>query len=247
MAPEGTARSGKAVGTRDRVVAWLSAHGNVNDPTGMASTVLSQHVGYPGSSVAFAQLLAGMERSGLIARHVRGRRTYRVDLTEAGRERAAGAPTGAAAVGVDTDRRADVDTDRRADVDMDALAHRLLRQVARRLAVTGELEAGGAARQNGNTPGTADPWEALDTRFASLEAELARVRSARLALQAENDELRGQLERIRSNLGLEVERPARTRVSLPPPVIDNQEIALLRKLLSPSGSGGRGTGRADTA
>ena len=239
MAPEGTARSGKAVGTRDRVVAWLSAHGNVNDPTGMASTVLSQHVGYPGSSVAFAQLLAGMERSGLIARHVRGRRTYSVDLTEAGRERAATAPTGAAAVGVDTDRRA--------DVDMDALAHRLLRQVARRLAVTGELEAGGAARQNGNTPGTADPWEALDTRFASLEAELARVRSARLALQAENDELRGQLERIRSNLGLEVERPARTRVSLPPPVIDNQEIALLRKLLSQSGSGGRGTGRADTA
>jgi len=35
---------------------------------------------YPGSSVAFAQLLSGMERSGLIAREVRGKRTYRIGL-----------------------------------------------------------------------------------------------------------------------------------------------------------------------
>src|ERR1035441_9879916 len=46
----------------------------------MASTRLSAAVGYPGSSVAFAQLLSGMERSGLIKREVRGKRTYRISL-----------------------------------------------------------------------------------------------------------------------------------------------------------------------
>ena len=44
----------------------------------MASTALADAVGYPGSSVAFAQLLSGMERSGLIMREVRGKRTYRI-------------------------------------------------------------------------------------------------------------------------------------------------------------------------
>jgi len=51
------------------------------DPTGMASTRLAEAVGYPGSSVAFAQLLSGMERDGLITREVRGKRTYRISLS----------------------------------------------------------------------------------------------------------------------------------------------------------------------
>ena len=40
--------------------------------------MLAAAVGYPGSSVAFAQLLTGMERAGLIERDVRGKRTYRI-------------------------------------------------------------------------------------------------------------------------------------------------------------------------
>jgi hypothetical protein len=47
----------------------------------MASTRLAEAVGYPGSSVAFAQLLSGMERDGLISREVRGKRTYRITLS----------------------------------------------------------------------------------------------------------------------------------------------------------------------
>jgi hypothetical protein len=47
----------------------------------MASTRLAEAVGYPGSSVAFAQLLSGMERDGLINREVRGKRTYRIALS----------------------------------------------------------------------------------------------------------------------------------------------------------------------
>src|SRR5215831_4712739 len=70
----------RAVGTRDRIVAYLADVTEIADPTGMASTRLAEAVGYPGSSVAFAQLLSGMERDGLISREVRGKRTYRITL-----------------------------------------------------------------------------------------------------------------------------------------------------------------------
>jgi len=59
----------------------------IADQAGMASTRLAEAVGYPGSSVAFAQLLSGMERDGLIepvgARGDRRKLAYR--LTAAGR------------------------------------------------------------------------------------------------------------------------------------------------------------------
>jgi len=62
-----TAARRRAVGTRDRIVAHLA--------------LVAAAVGYPGSSVAFAQLLSGMERDGLISREVRGKRTYRIALS----------------------------------------------------------------------------------------------------------------------------------------------------------------------
>jgi len=74
-----TARK-RAVGTRERIIAYLTEAGSLSDVNGMASTQLAAAVGYPGSSVAFAQLLSGMERSGLIEREVRGKRTYRIGL-----------------------------------------------------------------------------------------------------------------------------------------------------------------------
>jgi hypothetical protein len=58
----------------------------------MASTRLAEAVGYPGSSVAFAQLLSGMERDGLIVREIRGKRTYRITLPEDALAGADGAP-----------------------------------------------------------------------------------------------------------------------------------------------------------
>ena len=83
-----TAARRRAVGTRDRIVAHLALVAEVADGTGMASTRLAEAVGYPGSSVAFAQLLSGMERDGLISREVRGKRTYRIALSaSAGRRR----------------------------------------------------------------------------------------------------------------------------------------------------------------
>src|SRR5271155_5994568 len=78
----------RAVGTREHIIAHLADNAELFDPSGMASTRLAAAVGYPGSSVAFAQLLSGMERSGLIERDVRGKRTYRIRLgpTAAGAE-----------------------------------------------------------------------------------------------------------------------------------------------------------------
>jgi hypothetical protein len=70
----------RAVGTREHVIAYLTEVSELYDANGMASTHLAAAVGYPGSSVAFAQLLSGMERSGLIEREVRGKRTYRISL-----------------------------------------------------------------------------------------------------------------------------------------------------------------------
>jgi hypothetical protein len=98
----------RAVGTRGRVMTHLAASGEIRDATGMASTALAEAIGYPGSSVAFAQLLSGMERSGLIEREVRGKRTYRIAAARAaGLAGAAGAAgvagaTGAAGVAVAT-------------------------------------------------------------------------------------------------------------------------------------------------
>ena len=90
----------RAEGTREHIVAYLIQAGELTDSTGMASTRLATAVGYPGSSVAFAQLLSGMERSGIIERDVRGKRTYRIGLSRAriappgGRGSGAARPTG---------------------------------------------------------------------------------------------------------------------------------------------------------
>ncbi len=59
-------------------MAHLARVGEVSDHSGKASTALAATIGYPGSSIAFAQLLTGMERAGLIQREIRGKRTYRI-------------------------------------------------------------------------------------------------------------------------------------------------------------------------
>ena len=116
----------RAVGTRDRIIAHLALVAEVADGTGMASTRLAEAVGYPGTSVAFAQLLSGMERDGLISREVRGKRTYRIALS------AQGAP----GRGTEPPLRAE-DGSLPAypgNVDFDELADRVIIRLIRRLA-----------------------------------------------------------------------------------------------------------------
>jgi hypothetical protein len=114
------------VGTRDRIIAHLARVAEVADGTGMASTRLSEAVGYPGSSVAFAQLLSGMERDGLISREVRGKRTYRIALSaQAAAGRGAEPPLRAEEGGLPAFSGA---------VDYDELADRVIARLIRRLA-----------------------------------------------------------------------------------------------------------------
>ncbi len=142
-----TARK-RAVGTREHITAYLSGVDELFDANGMASTQLATAVGYPGSSVAFAQLLSGMERSGLIEREVRGKRTYRIRLGPAHAAGLAGVPrvpSGAAAPGAPGAARASgagvadggAGDFGEAGFDYDELARRLLVQVVRQLAAAG--------------------------------------------------------------------------------------------------------------
>jgi hypothetical protein len=161
----------------------------------MASTKLAEAVGYPGSSVAFAQLLSGMERDGLIEREVRGKRTYRITLPEgvaaaraakaADRAPAGTGPAGAGLADPETARAVTapgvpafppaVTSGAAGGFDYDELARRLLVQVLRKLASASvtdadlaTVDAVGALAER-----TADDRAADDQVLGESEAERA--------------------------------------------------------------------------
>src|SRR5256886_17640363 len=103
--------------------------GEVRDASGMASTALAEAIAYPGSSIAFAQLLSGMERSGLIDREIRGKRTYRIS---AARPAVAPARPAVGPGGAQADLAPD-GAGSTEDFDYDELARRLLLQVVQLL------------------------------------------------------------------------------------------------------------------
>jgi hypothetical protein len=233
-----TARK-RAVGTREHIISYLTEVSELFDANGMASTRLAAAVGYPGSSVAFAQLLSGMERSGLIEREVRGKRTYRIRLgpvTIAGPggparipgpfqgtvPRAAAGPPGLAAAG-------GIPAAGTAGFDYDELARRLLVQVVRRLAAADpeapQPEAGQAA----------DPSE-LQQTVTGLEYELATAWTKHGKLAEENVRLREQLSAAQRSLALAAERVRKVPVSTG---LDSSEVVLLQRLLNSAESAGR--------
>lgn len=239
-----TAGRRRAVGTRDRIIAHLAAADEIADPTGMASTRLAEAVGYPGSSVAFAQLLSGMERDGLIAREVRGKRTYRIALADGAAAARPGLAASLAAgpgAGPGTAIRpgppgvsgsgghAALDGNGKrlpsppalapAEFDYDELARRLLVQVVRRLAAT-----------------PAD----LQQTVAALELELATAWSRHGTLTAENVRLREELGRTQRDLDSAREPNRKAAVS---DDLSDAEVVLLEGLLTPElGSEGQESG-----
>ncbi len=236
-----TARK-RAVGTREHIVAYLTEVHELFDANGMASTRLAAAVGYPGSSVAFAQLLSGMERSGLIEREVRGKRTYRISL---GPANASGSGGSASVSGSSTVSEVDM-VEGVAEVsgvagvsgvgsgagaagfDYDELARRLLVQVVRRLA---------AAEPDASHP---DP-SALQETVTGLEYELATAWTKHGKLAEENVRLREQLRAAQRSLALAAERVRRLPVSTD---LDSSEVVLLQRLLaSGSSDDPDGTGR----
>jgi hypothetical protein len=62
---------------------YLRTHGAVEDPAGYATTVLKDAIGYAGTAVGFIQMVAAMDRDGEIVRDIRGKRTYRIALSQA--------------------------------------------------------------------------------------------------------------------------------------------------------------------
>ena len=221
----------RAVGTREHIVAHLAGTQELLDPGGMASTRLAAAVGYPGSSVAFAQLLSGMERSGLIERDVRGKRTYRIGL---GPMAAAGADADAGA-GADVDAGAGAGGGGElAGFDYDELARRLLGQVVRRLAGTvpggagGVSAVGGVGAVSAPATGAAPDLAVLRETVAGLEYELADAWTKHGKLAEENVKLREQLRTAEQSLALARESLRR----LPLADLDGAEVLLLQQLLA---------------
>jgi hypothetical protein len=221
----------RAVGTREHIVAYLAKVQELFDASGMASTRLSAAVGYPGSSVAFAQLLSGMERAGLIEREVRGKRTYRIRLGSAQAPRAMDTDEACAwegatgAVGMMGMPGIGV-VGGTAGFDYDELARRLLIQVIRRLA---------AAESGTGTPGTGAPGTGTPGTGALQGGLLAGAWAEHGKLAEENVRLREQLEAARQALELAADCLRKLPITTD---LDRSEIVLLQQLLTLSGSGG---------
>jgi hypothetical protein len=228
----------RAVGTRERIIAYLTEAGELFDANGMASTQLAAAVGYPGSSVAFAQLLSGMERSGLIDREVRGKRTYRIRLgpVHAGPARVVsgvvpGAHAASAVPGVSAVGEAGPGA---AGFDYDELARRLLVQVVRRLAAT-DAEASTPDRSAPTeTPAAPDQAAALDRlalqeTVTGLEHELATAWTKHGKLAEENVRLREQLKAAQRSLALAAEQVRRLPAGAD---LNDSEVVLLQRLLT---------------
>jgi hypothetical protein len=234
----------RAVGARDRVVSRLRAAGEIADPDGLASSALAAAVGYPGSSVAFAQLLSGMERAGLIEREIRGRRTYRIRLADRGRAPAEAPPAeappaeaarpaaralpsapamrgaGPGTAGNQSGRGPEPDA-LAAGIDYDELARRLLVQVVRRLAAA----AADVRPPEGAAPGGPRQGD-LARSVASLERKLASIQSRQRKLSAENARLREQLAAAQQSLADMRQATDRS------PRLDAAEVQTLERLLS---------------
>jgi hypothetical protein len=219
----------RAVGTRDRVMSHLLMVGEVKEASGMASTALAEAIAYPGSSIAFAQLLSGMERSGLIEREIRGKRTYRISPARGAvaPARADGAPRRGTQVAA-----AQSGAESAEEFDYDELARRLLLQVVQRLGtqpVEGP-EPPDAAPGEGADSERADSAVSLARAVAGLEQKLASVRSTQRRLTEENAELREQLRAAQESLAQAQERAAADPAAVR---LDSAEIRLLERLLSP--------------
>ena len=229
MGDEKTGGRRRAVGTRDRVMSHLLKVGEVRDASGMASTALAEAIAYPGSSIAFAQLLSGMERSGLIEREIRGKRTYRISPARGAvaPARADAAPRRGTQVAA-----AESGAETAEEFAYDELARRLLLQVVQRLGtlpVEGPEPADAAPGMGVDTEG-ADSEVSLARAVAGLEQKLASVRSTQRRLTEENAELREQLRAAQESLAQAQERAAADPAAVR---LDSAEIRLLERLLSP--------------
>ena len=157
---------------RQTIVDYLTEHGPVEDPSGRATAVLKEGVGYEKGDAGFSQLLSSMGDEGQITREIRGKRTFKISAVSA------------------TTSKSPAFT----DMDYDELAAALLARTAKVLSDSQEAtEPAGWARRR---------IDQLEARIDELSRELARARAEVKATTDERDELRGQLEAASHNLEL---------------------------------------------
>lgn len=152
---------------RSRIRQYLVSSGPLEDSSGHATSALKNAVNYQGSSVAFIQMIAAMDRDGEIEREIRGKRTYRIAAAgEVAAAALAGFPaawnTGAhqAVGGVVTGGVS-------AEIDYDRLARAIVGELLRVMATTVGVKVATAP-----APVAA---AAVDARAESLSAEHERM------------------------------------------------------------------------
>ena len=168
---------------RNRVLAYLAEHGAIEDVSGKATSVLKQAIAYEGTDAGFTQVVAAMAKAGLLDRHIKGKRTYRIS-SNAGANGSRPAP-------------APGDGDKGA-MDYDELAAALLARVTRAAAAPVEgTDATTWARRR---------LEQLEARNAVLQRDVARAHAETESVIAERDAFRDQLEAAQHNLELLTDR-----------------------------------------
>lgn len=217
---------------RQRVIDYLVDHGPVNDDSGRATSRLKDAVGYQGGDAGFIRIVGLMADSGEIERQVRGKRTYRISVSEAARTASASRPRPAAAPDAAASPRQGPNGAPDGEMDYDELAASLLARVARTL----------SAGEAGTSAGDQAAWarrrlDQLEAKVVSLQRDLARARAETQTVSEERDELRAQLELSTRNIDALSERLGQRQ---PTPRaaqrLDSDEKALLYHLRRPGGS-----------
>jgi hypothetical protein len=171
-----------------------------------------------------------MERSGLIQRDVRGKRTYRISLGAADLEDAdpgdaenaeAGAGGGAGLGRAGLGGAGLGGAAGTAGFDYDELARRLLVQLVRRLAAA---EPDGTTQPEASEP---DP-SVLRATVTGLEYELASAWAKQGELAEENVRLREELKAAQRSLALAAERMGKMPITAD---LDSNEVVVLQRLL----------------
>jgi len=176
---------------RNRIVEYLAEHGAVEDSSGKATSVLKKAIGYEGTDAGFTQVVAAMAKAGLLARQIRGKRTYRISNN-------ANANANANANGAVRNPASGAEVSGNGLLDYDELAAALLAQVTRAAAApTDTSESASWARRR---------LEQLEARNTSLQRDVARANAEAEAVATERDILQTQLEAAQHNLSLLTDR-----------------------------------------
>jgi len=196
--------------TRTQIAQYLAQHGPVDDPTGRATAKLRKAIGYENTEASFTQLIANMDRAGMLIREIKGKRTYRI---------LAGPDSPPLSVENPTDATEGI------DMEYDKVASALLVQVVQTLTQgqRGQTAGGSWARRR---------IDRLERRIHDLERELTQAKVESKAVEAERDALRVQVVHSEGNLALLTDRlsthkPQEGRMSN---LLRSDERALLHQL-----------------